>query len=47
MAFVSLMPMLNVLFKTTEKQLEKPIYRGIFKIDDFIKDYLNFILPNN
>ena len=42
MAFVSLMPMLNVLFKTTEKQFLKPIYKGIFNLDDYIKDYLNF-----
>ena len=44
MAFVSLMPMLNVLFKTTEKQFEKPIFNGIFNLDDYIKDYLNFYL---
>ena len=42
MAFVSLMPMLNVLFKTTEKQFAKPIYKGIFNLDDYVKDYLNF-----
>jgi len=44
MAFVSLMPMLNVLFKTTEKQDVKPLYNGIFKIDDYIKDYLNYYI---
>ena len=42
MAFVSLMPMLNVLFKTTEKKFVRPIYKGIFNLDDYIKDYLNF-----
>ena len=44
MAFVSLMPMLNVLFKTTEKLDVKPLYNGIFKIDDYIKDYLNYYI---
>ena len=44
MAFVSLMPMLNVLFKTTEKQDVRPLYNGIFKIDDYIKDYLNYYI---
>jgi subfamily B ATP-binding cassette protein MsbA len=44
MAFVSLMPMLNVLFKTTEKQFEKPIFNGIFNLDDYIKNYLNFYI---
>ncbi len=42
MAFVSLMPMLNVLFKTTETQFEKPIFKGTFYLDNYIKDYLNF-----
>ena len=42
LSFVSLIPMLNVLFKTTEKQITPAKYQGIFKIHTYIKDSLNY-----
>jgi subfamily B ATP-binding cassette protein MsbA len=46
MAFVSLIPMLNVLFKATEKQINKPIFKGLFSLNSYIKDYLNYYVTN-
>ena len=42
LSFVSLIPMLNVLFKTTEKQITPAKYNGILNIHTFIKDSLNY-----
>lgn len=42
LSFVSLIPMLNVLFKTTEKQITPAKYQGIFNIHTYIKDSLNY-----
>ena len=41
LSFVSLIPMLNVLFKTTEKQITPAKYNGILNIHNYIKDSLN------
>jgi subfamily B ATP-binding cassette protein MsbA len=42
LSFVSLIPMLNVLFKTTEKQITPAKYNGILNIHTFMKDSLNY-----
>ncbi len=42
LSFVSLIPMLNVLFKTTEEQLTPAKYEGIFTLQTYIKNSINF-----
>ena len=44
LAFVSFIPMLNVLFKQTKEVFEKPIYSGIGDIKDYLQDYLNYYI---
>ncbi|MDA9015605.1 ABC transporter ATP-binding protein/permease [Flavobacteriaceae bacterium] len=44
LSFVSLIPMLNVLFETTEDQIEPATYEGIFSLPNYIKDSLNFYI---
>lgn len=42
LAFVSLMPMLKVLFDNSEKISEKPVYEGILKLGDYFEKYMNY-----
>ncbi|GHC52952.1 ABC transporter ATP-binding protein [Ulvibacter litoralis] len=42
LAFVSLMPMLKVLFGNTEKVVAKPSFQGLMKIGDYFEDYTNY-----
>ena len=42
LSFVSLIPMLNVLFETTTRQLEPAKYKGVFKLHHYMRDSLNF-----
>ena len=42
LSFVSLIPMLNVLFKTTEKRLSPGKYEGILSLQTYLKDSLNY-----
>ena len=44
LAFVSFIPMLDVLFKQTKEVFEKPIYSGIGDIKDYLQDYLNYYI---
>ena len=44
LSFVALIPMLDVLFKESERLYEKPVYQGITKAKEFIFDYLNYIV---
>jgi len=44
LAFVSLIPMLNVLFKTTQTTLEAPTYQGLASLEQFLKDSMNYFL---
>ena len=44
MSFVSLIPMLNVLFKTTEKRSIPPNYKGFLGIHNYMKESLNYFL---
>jgi subfamily B ATP-binding cassette protein MsbA len=42
LSFVSLIPMLNVLFETTTRQLEPAKYEGVFRLHHYMRDSLNF-----
>jgi subfamily B ATP-binding cassette protein MsbA len=44
LAFISLMPMLTVLFDKTEPITEAPVYEGIIKIGDYFEDYMNYFI---
>ncbi len=43
-AMLSLWPVINVLFGSTEKVCEKPVWKGISKLSDYGTDYLNFFV---
>lgn len=42
LSFVSLIPMLNVLFKTTEKQISPAKYEGILNLQTYIRESINY-----
>ena len=42
LAFVSLMPMLKVLFKSAEPITTPPTYNGISKLGDYIENSINY-----
>ena len=42
LSFVMLIPMLDVMFDTTNKVYKKPVYTSIFEIKDFLKNYLDY-----
>ncbi len=44
LAFVSLMPMLKVLFKSSEPVQSAPSYNGLAKLGDYIENYINFFI---
>lgn len=44
LAFVSLIPMLNVLFKTTEVVSTPPSYEGLVSLEVFLKQSMNYYL---
>jgi len=47
LSFVSLMPMLKVLLKTSERILVKPVrdnYDGLLAYGDYLNDYLNYFI---
>ena len=46
LSFVSLIPMLNVLFKTTEKQSTPATYSGILSLQKYLKDRLNYYVSS-
>ncbi len=46
LSFVSLIPMLNVLFKTTEPITQKFDYNGIASLESFLKGNMNYYLNN-
>ena len=46
LSFVSLIPMLNVLFKTTEKQSSPATYSGILSLQKYLKDTLNYYVSS-
>ena len=44
LSFISLIPMLNVLFETTENRIEPAKYNGIFSVHHYLKDSLSFYI---
>ncbi|MBT5936977.1 MAG: ABC transporter ATP-binding protein [Cryomorphaceae bacterium] len=46
LAFVSFIPMLDVLFKQTEMVYTKPVYTGIGNIREYAENYFNYYLSN-
>ncbi len=44
LAFVSLMPMLKVLFDNSKKVTQPPIYEGIGSIGDYFEGYMNYFI---
>ena len=44
LSFVSLIPMLNVLFETTEQRIEPAQYQGLFSLHHYLRDSLNFYI---
>lgn len=44
LAFVSLMPMLKVLFDNSEKITDPPVYEGITKLGDYFEQYMNYFI---
>ena len=46
LAFVSFIPMLDVLFKQTEIVYTKPEYKGIGNIREYLESYFNYYLSN-
>ena len=44
LAFVSLMPMLKVLFKSSEPVNTEPSYNGLTDLGDYIENYINYFI---
>lgn len=44
LSFISLIPMLDVLFKDAEKIIKEPVYTGIWDITSYGKDYLYYYI---
>ncbi|MDN3642341.1 ABC transporter ATP-binding protein [Lutimonas halocynthiae] len=44
LAFVSLMPMLKVLFNSSEPINTPPVYNGIVDLGDYIESYINYFI---
>ena len=44
LAFVSLMPMLKVLFNSSEPINTPPVYNGIVDLGDYIENYINYFI---
>ncbi|MAP54973.1 ABC transporter ATP-binding protein [Altibacter sp.] len=44
LAFVSLMPMLKVLFDNSKRVSEKPTYEGVLKLGDYFENYMNYFI---
>jgi subfamily B ATP-binding cassette protein MsbA len=42
LSFISLIPMMKVLFGQTERITEKPVYKGILKITEYGENYMNY-----
>lgn len=47
LSFLTLMPMLDVLFKNGNEIIEKPVYKGITNTGDYLKDYLGYWITNS
>ncbi|MGE4347446.1 MAG: ABC transporter ATP-binding protein [Flavobacteriaceae bacterium] len=46
-SFLTLMPMLEVLFKNEKRIIEAPKYEGFTKAGDYLKDYMGYWISNS
>ncbi|GGD58902.1 ABC transporter ATP-binding protein [Muriicola marianensis] len=46
LSFAALIPMLDVLFKQTEKVYDEPVYTGIGNLKDYAQEYLSYRLTS-
>jgi len=46
-SFLTLMPMLDVLFKNEHPITEPPVYQGITKAGDYLKEYMGYWINNS
>lgn len=46
-SFLTLMPMLDVLFKNEHKITEPPVYQGITQSGDYLKEYMGYWINNS
>ena len=46
LSFAALIPMLDVLFKQTEKVYEKPVYEGIGSVKEYFQDCISYRLTS-
>lgn len=44
LSFIALIPMMNVLFDTSEKVTQKPVYTSIYEITKYAKEYLYYYI---
>ena len=44
LSFVALIPMLDVLFNTTQIVSDFPVYDGILSIKEYLKDSINYYI---
>lgn len=44
LSFIALIPMMNVLFDTSEKVTQKPVYTSIYEITKYTKEYLYYYI---
>lgn len=42
LSFISLIPMMNVLFEKGKAIYKEPVYKGIFKAKDYLEDYMSY-----
>src|SRR5690606_11705063 len=47
LSFLTLMPMLDVLFKNENKITETPKYEGIMELGSYLKDYMGYWISNS
>ena len=46
LSFVSLIPMMQVLFDQTKRNTEMPVYKGIWELKKYGEDYLSYYITN-
>ena len=42
LAYVAMIPMMQILFDTTERNMQRPTYQGIGEIKLFLQDFFNY-----
>ncbi|HEX9980709.1 MAG TPA: ABC transporter ATP-binding protein [Flavobacterium sp.] len=44
LSFIALIPMMQVLFDQAKRNLVRPQYQGLFKLKDYLEDYLSYYI---